>query len=36
MELSNSDTYWIGGATMAMGEISLSQYMPHPACEGGY
>ena len=36
MELSNSDTYRIGGATMAMGTISLSQYMPHNACEGGF
>ena len=36
MKLSNSKTFWIGGATMAMGTISLSPYMLQPACEGGY
>ena len=34
MRLSNSENYWIGGSTESGGQITLTEYMHHEACDG--
>ena len=33
-KLCNNGSFWIGGSTLADGEIELSDYMEHPAFTG--
>ena len=34
MRLNNSENFWIGGSTESEGQINLTEYMRHQACDG--